>query len=157
MMLLQIDPTFHGPLRALFLTASVCLLISLIQIASTTAFNAILSLQTLALTISYLLPTLFLAIKRVRGQSLPRGPFNLGKRFGLLLNLFGVVYAIYIIIFLPFPPILPVTGSNMNYSGVVVGIVLIWALSDWILNGRKRWTGPKGRFGDSSATKEQVE
>jgi len=37
---------------------------------------------------------------------------------------------------------LPVTGTNMNYAGPVVGIVIIGALLDWIISGRKRFDVP---------------
>jgi choline transport protein len=137
----QVSPNHKIPLRALLLTTTITLLLSLINIASTTAFAAILSLSTLALYISYALPIIFLLIKRFRGQPIPFGPFRLG-RFGLPINIFAVVYAIYVIIFLPFPPQLPVTASNMNYAGPVMGIVLVFALLDWGVRGRKQFQGP---------------
>lgn len=123
---------------------AVIVLLSLIQIGSTTAFNAILSLSTLALYISYVVPIAFMAIKRARNHHIPWGPFRLGK-LGLPTNIFAVVYGVYVIIFLPFLPTQPVTGENMNYAGPVMGAVLLFALVDWFVNGRKRWTGPGSR------------
>lgn len=123
----------------LVIVVIVCL--SLIQIGSTTAFNAILSLSTLALYISYVIPITFMAIKRARGQHIPWGPFRLGK-LGLPINIWAVIYGVYVIIFLPFPPTLPVTAVNMNYAGPVLGAAILFALVDYGFNGRKRWTGP---------------
>lgn len=134
-------PTLRIPVRCIYLVVVVIVLLSLIQIGSTAAFNAILSLSTLALYISYIVPISFVALKRARGHAIPWGPFRLGK-LGLPVNIFAVVYGIYVIIFLPFPPTLPATGANMNYAGPVLGAVLLFALGDWALNGRKRWTGP---------------
>lgn len=42
-----------------------------------------------------------------------------------------------------FPPELPVTGSNMNYCIVAFAIVLIISIIQWIVDGRKNYTGPK--------------
>ena len=116
-------------------------LLSLINIASSTALNAILSLSTLALYVSYMIPITLMTIKRLRRQPLEFGPFSLG-RFGLPINVFALVYGIFVSIFLPFPPTLPVTGETMNYSGPIFGLVLLFALADWLLRGRKFYTGP---------------
>ena len=117
------------------------MLLSLVIIASTATFNAILSLSTLALYISYLIPTLFIAIKRSKREQIAWGSFTLG-RYGLPINIFAIIYAIYLIIFLPFPPLQPVTWENMNYAGPVMGVVLIFALLDWFLQGKRRFSGP---------------
>jgi LPXTG-motif cell wall-anchored protein len=48
---------------------------------------------------------------------------------------------------MPFPQLLPVTGSNMNYAGPLLGAVILGALLDWIISGHKRFqvpTAPKG-------------
>jgi amino acid transporter len=50
----RVDPTYKIPLRALCLVATCIFALSFIQIGSTAAFNAILSLSTLGLYISYL-------------------------------------------------------------------------------------------------------
>lgn len=135
------SPRHKIPLRALFLVVSIIMLISLIVIGSTAAFNAIISLSTLALYVSYIIPIILLLIKRFRNQPVEWGPWSLG-RWGLPINLFAVGYAIFIIIFLPFPPMLPVTWLNMNYSGPIMGLVLIFALVDWFTFGKRRWRGP---------------
>lgn len=129
----------------------VCLL-GLINIASTTAFNAILSLATLSLYISYLMPIVIFAVRKIQQQPIRYGPFRLGA-FGLYINIFAVVYGVFICIFLPFPPEQPVTETNMNYSSPVFGFVLLFSLCDWFVRGRKRYIGPirevaQGRIDD---------
>jgi choline transport protein len=115
----------------------------LINIGSTTALYAILSVSTIALYISYMLPILFLLIHRLRAKHIAYGPFKLGP-FGILLNIFSLLYGIYILIWLPFPPFLPVTGTNMNYGGPVMGAVILFALVDGFVWGRKRFQVPLG-------------
>lgn len=42
-----------------------------------------------------------------------------------------------------FPPVLPVTGNNMNYCIVAFAVILIISLIQWFIDGRKNYTGPK--------------
>ncbi|KAF3028861.1 hypothetical protein E8E15_007503 [Penicillium rubens] len=140
-----VDPTYKIPLRALFLVASCIFALSFIQIGSTAAFNAILSLSTLGLYISYLIPLVLLVLKRFTApQDIPRGTFSLGK-LGLPMNLLAILFATYFVIFLPFPATVPVTAENMNYAGPVLGVVILFACVDWIVRGRHKWEGPKMR------------
>jgi choline transport protein len=136
-----VHPTLRIPLNALGLVITVVVLLTLISIGNTTAFFAILSLNTLALYISYIIPILFFTLAKLRGDDIRYGPFRLG-RFGILINIFAIIYAIFIAIFLPFPPIVPVTAQNMNYGGPVMGFVILMAIVDWLVTGRKRFKAP---------------
>ncbi|OOQ88338.1 amino acid permease [Penicillium brasilianum] len=143
-----VDPTYKIPLRALLLVATCIFALSFIQIGSTAAFNAILSLSTLGLYISYLIPLVLLVLKRFTApQEIPRGTFSLGK-LGLPTNLVAILFATYFAIFLPFPSTLPVTAENMNYAGPVLGFIMLFACVDWIVRGRHKWEGPMLRTYD---------
>jgi choline transport protein len=120
------------------LVAVVSFILSLIYVGSSTAFNAIISLQAMGLSISYVVPITFLMIQKMRGRKIPYGPYTLG-RFGVAINLFALAYLIFVILWMPFPQILPVTGSNMNYAGPLLGAVILGALIDWMIGGRKRF------------------
>lgn len=140
-----VDPTYKIPLRALCLVASCTFVLSFIQIGSTAAFNAVLSLSTLGLYISYLIPLILLVLKRFTSPwNIPQGTFSLGK-FGLPMNLLAILFSSYFVIFLPFPATVPVTAENMNYAGPVLGFVMLFACGDWIVRGRHQWKGPKMR------------
>ncbi|KJK60991.1 amino acid permease GABA permease [Aspergillus parasiticus SU-1] len=131
------------PLRALFLVSAIIILLAVINIGSTTAFNALLSLATLGQYISYLIPIVFLLIKRIRApQEVRWGSFRLGI-WGIPLNIFVIMYGIYIVIFLPFPPHYPVTAQNMNYAAPVFLAVVFFAIIDWFVRGHKCWQGPR--------------
>lgn len=127
----------------------VVMLLSLINIASSVALNAILSLTTLALYISYLIPITLLLLKRIRKEHIDFGPFTLG-RFGFLVNLYAIFYGVFIIIFLPFPPFLPVTGPTMNYAGPVFIGVFFFALGGWVVRGRRQFRGPVREVSEES-------
>ena len=139
----QINPTLHIPLNSLLLDTTIAVLLLLISVGSTTAFFAIVSLNTLSLYISYIIPLVFFTVSKLRGEYIPYGPFNFrNKTVGLVVNFFAIAWAVFIAIFLPFPYIVPVTGSNMNYGGPVMAAVILWALVDWLVSGRKRWKAP---------------
>ena len=137
-------PDLRIPLNTLGLVTIVVVLLNLINIGNTTAFYAIISLGTLALYISYIIPMIFFTLAKLRGDPIAFGPFRLG-RFGLPINIFAIIYAVFIAIFLPFPPTVPVTAANMNYGGPVMGVVILFALLDWAISGRKRFKAPIGK------------
>ena len=134
------------PLNALGLVTIIIALLMLINLGSSTALFAILSLSSIALMMSYVLPIIFFALAKMRNDHIPYGPFRMG-RVGLPVNIFAIVYGIYILVWLPFPPYMPVTAVNMNYSGPILGGILIFALVDWSVWGRKRFQIPVDRVG----------
>lgn len=69
------------------------------------------------------------------------GRWNLG-RYGTAINVFTLVYTAWVIIFLPFPGTLPVTGLNMNYAGPIFGAVLLFTSTLWLFRANKCWAGP---------------
>lgn len=131
-------------LNALGLMSGVCWLLSFIYIGSSTAFNAIISLTSIGLHISYILPIRFIIPRKIRGPPVAFGPFKLGK-WGIPINLFSLVYLFFVIIWIPFPIELPVTGSNMNYAGPILLVVIIGAVIDWFISGHKRFDFPIAR------------
>lgn len=70
------------------------------------------------------------------------GQWNFGKKAGIVVNIIGLIYTVYATIWLPFPNYLPVTATNMNYSGPVLGAVLLFAVSLWVVRARRQWGGP---------------
>ncbi|KAF2245290.1 amino acid transporter [Trematosphaeria pertusa] len=143
--LAYVHPTLKLPVNALLLLCAVVTALSLIYIASATAFNALISLQALALHVSYFFPIMFMLLRKLRGPPPPYGPFKLGP-FGIPLNVFALCYLVYVVLWMPFPQILPVTKDNMNYAGPIFGAVVVGALGDWFISGRKRFQMPVTRY-----------
>jgi hypothetical protein len=86
-------------------------------------------------------------IRKLRGPKLEFGPFSLG-RWGLPINLLSLFYLLFVILWMPFPSVLPVTRETMNYAGPVFLVVITGALVDWFINGHKRFEVPAARPGD---------
>jgi choline transport protein len=139
-------PTKRLPINALILLAVVTTCLSLIYIASATAFNALISLQAIALHISYFLPILFILIRKIRGPTPPYGPFSMRSSVGVPVNVFALCYIIFVVLWMPFPQILPVTRDNMNYSGPIFLAVLLGALAHWLFRARKTFKIPVQRY-----------
>jgi len=128
------------PVNALALISVISFLLSFIYIGSSTAFDAIIALSAFGLHVSYICPIFFFMIWKIRGKA-EMGPFSLGK-WGLLINLLSLGYLLYVVMWMPFPTILPVTAANMNYAGPVFLVILFGALLDWAISGRKRFEVP---------------
>ena len=117
------------------------MLLNLINIASSTAFNAIVSLTTISLYASYMLPIAIMIQRRLGKDQVAFGPFTLG-RFGLPVNMVGILWGIFVVIFEVFPSKMPVTAANMNYASLVFGSTIIFSLVTWFLYGAKVFKGP---------------
>lgn len=123
------------------------MLLNLIYIGSSEAFSAIISLTTLTLYCSYVLPVIIMVIRRFEKKPLHFGPFSLGK-FGLPVNILGILWGIFTVAFVILPKEMPATAANMNYAPVVFGAALIFSLTLWIVWGRKVYHGPVNELGE---------
>ncbi|KAH7126611.1 amino acid/polyamine transporter I [Dendryphion nanum] len=148
----QVHPKFKVPVNALVLVASCLCILALINVGSSAAFNAFISLPALALYISYFFPIFFLFLRRLSRarSSIQWGPFKLGF-FGPFINLGAMCYLVFSIIWMPFPTMLPVDQLNFNYAGPIIGAVIVGALLDWCISGRKRFQVPVARLNPGSA------
>ncbi|OAL04670.1 hypothetical protein IQ06DRAFT_313825 [Phaeosphaeriaceae sp. SRC1lsM3a] len=144
----RVQPKFKLPINALCFVALCLFLLAIINIGSSTAFNAFISLPALALYISYFFPIFFLFWRRIVSQNqspILWGPFKLGKA-GPIVNMGAMAYIIFVLVWMPFPGALPVDRWNMNYAGPIAGAVIIAAGVDWCVNGRKRFNVPVASF-----------
>ena len=126
------------------------MLLNLINIASSTAFSAVISLTTLALYVSYMLPVAVMISRRLSWNNKPSlGPFNLG-RFGLLVNILAILWGIFTVVFVTFPTEMPATAGNMNYASLVFGGTVIFSFITWFLYGRNEYQGSFNELGEDT-------
>jgi choline transport protein len=138
-----LSPKREIPVVSLLCSTFVVILLGALNIASTTAFAAILSLTIVGLNLSYLMPIILLIYRRVFTPSLlVYGPFKLGK-FGVFVNFLSIAFLVFTSIFLLFPTVMPVTPQNMNYASTVLGGVLVLVTIDYYFRARKSYTGPQ--------------
>ncbi|KAK5125315.1 hypothetical protein LTR85_000424 [Meristemomyces frigidus] len=136
-----VHPKLMIPLNAILVTYGFTILLSLINLGSTIAFNAIISLQLLALMMTYAISIGCLTLKRLRGQALPTGRWSLG-RFGLPINIFAFFYSCFSIVFVCFPVSTPVAADSMNWAIVMFTGVMVIAGVYYAVHARHVYEGP---------------
>jgi amino acid transporter len=137
----KIHPKLNSPVRATIAVSTMVTCLGCIYIASTTAFQALISSYIVLSTLSYLgaiLPHILTGRKNI----VP-GPFYMGKRIGFFVNVAAAVYILVTVVFFCFPPVFPVTVHNMNFtSAIVAGLVAMTAIW-WAFCGRRNYKGPR--------------
>ncbi|KAK1245846.1 hypothetical protein MKX07_004915 [Trichoderma sp. CBMAI-0711] len=128
-----VDPTWQVPGRALWLQAFLISLVGVLYLFANTVLEAILSVSTIALTVSYAMPIIVLLI--VGRDKLPPGEFRLG-RLGTPLNVVSIIYCAITTVFFLFPGAPNPAPSDMNYAIAVFGVMLVAAVAFWFVKGR---------------------
>lgn len=133
----HVDPVWQVPARSLWGQGVVIGLVGILYLFSNTVLEAILSVSTIALTVSYAMPILALLV--VGRDKLPSGgTFKLG-RWGPWLNWVSIVYCVITTIFFLFPGSPNPAPSDMNYAIAVFGVMLIIALAFWFIQGSRTY------------------
>lgn len=129
------------PLRAVTVSLLVTTLLSLINLGSSVALNAINSLGTVSLLASYMATIGCLVWRRLYGAPLPSSRWSLG-RYGLAINIVALLFLLPVIFFVVWPLEMPVTVENMNWSPVMFFGVLAIAAVYYFVKARFEYTGP---------------
>jgi amino acid transporter len=137
-----VHPKLHIPANAIATTCLITCLLALINIGSSVAFNAIISLQIVALMFSYAISISCVLYRRLaHPELLPPARWSLGK-WGVLINSVGLAYAIFAFFWCFWPGETPVDAESMNWGVVMfVGVAIVCALS-YAVQGRKIYKGP---------------
>jgi choline transport protein len=143
------------PTNAVLLCFAVTSLLSLINIGSTAAFNAFLSLATIAFYFSYGLPILVFLLRRFDPKNpITFGPWRMSRMMGIVSNVLALMFCTFLIIFLPFPSFLPVTALNMNYAAPIFIGVMGFAIIFYFVYGHKYYVGPIKEITGSEASSQ---
>ncbi|CAD6586199.1 MAG: hypothetical protein ASARMPRED_002470 [Alectoria sarmentosa] len=154
---LQIQPKTTIPFLAILITSFIACLIGLINIGSSTAFNDVISLGVSSLYASYIITESLLLWRRCTGaigkatdvagdvgeaNRLVWGPFHLPGVFGVIVNAWAVVFGLIVFFFSFWPVATPVTAARMNFSVLMTGSVVLFAVLYYVLWARKTYEGP---------------
>ncbi|KAJ5267107.1 hypothetical protein N7478_009915 [Penicillium angulare] len=138
----KIDSKRKIPTNAIILSCTISCLLALINIGSSTAFNAIISLNTAALMFTYTVSISCVIYRKIwHPDTLPVARWSLG-RFSLPINIIGLLYCIFAMFWSFWPTELPVTPDNFNWSVVIFVAVFILSLVMYAVQGRKEYDGP---------------
>ncbi|KAJ3929545.1 MAG: amino acid transporter [Lentinula lateritia] len=134
----QINSYTQTPVNAVWLVmliAGICGVLGF----SVTALNSLAGSAVIGLYTSYTFP-IFLSVIGGREKITP-GPFTLG-RLSKPIGWIAVTWVTFIVIMLLFPPGSRTTGSDMNYSIVIMGAVFVFATAWWMFSAKKWFHGP---------------
>ncbi|KAJ7847536.1 amino acid/polyamine transporter I [Mycena leptocephala] len=141
---LPFSPFFHRinsvtgtPVNCVWLSAVGAILLGLLAFAGPSAINAIFSLAVACQYVVYSIP---ISARFLGGKEFKRGPFHLGV-FSLPVAVIAVVWMNFMIVVLMFPVSPIVDSASMNYSCVVLGGTLSFAVAYYYIPkvGGKYW------------------
>ncbi|KAI3324961.1 amino acid transporter-like protein [Xylariaceae sp. AK1471] len=154
----RVNPNTNIPTNSVITTSIIAVILSLVNIGDTTAFNGVVSIAIAALFSSYLISAGLLLYRRLTsgirtispddvltnttGSSLTWGPWRLPGALGIANNVFSCLYLVYILFFSFWPANQHVTAQNFNYAVLVTGAVLLFSMLYYILWARKVYSGP---------------
>ncbi|KAK3378739.1 amino acid/polyamine transporter I [Lasiosphaeria ovina] len=136
----KVDARAETPIWALALTTVVQMLLGLINLGSSSAFLAFVSVGVISLAVSYAIPICISMWHRRREVNGAR--WTMGPKIGWPVNAVAVLWIAFETVLFSMPQVLPVDEVTMNYAIVVfVGFMALSAL--WYgVYARKVYKGP---------------
>ncbi|ANB14454.1 Hnm1p [Sugiyamaella lignohabitans] len=132
----HVDTYWHVPARSLWAQGVIIAVVGVLYLFASTVLEAILSVSTIALTISYGMPIAALVL--VGRDKLTPGPFHLG-RYGMFCNIVSIIYCCVTTVFFFFPGGPDPAPADMNYAIAVFGVMMVIALAFWFIKGRRTY------------------
>lgn len=141
----KVNRRFGVPVYALGLVTVVQMLLGFINLGSTSAFTAFVSVGVQALALSYALP---IGCSLFSGrQEVNQARWTMGPMVGTIVNVVALCWISFEMVLFSMPTALPVTAASMNYASVVlVGfgtIAAVW----YAIHSRKAYKGPPASEG----------
>lgn len=133
----KVDPVWRSPVRATWAQGVIAGLIGVLYLFADAVLSAILSVSTIALTISYAMPIAVLLF--VGRDKLPATRcFNLG-RYGTACNFVSIIYCSITTVFFFFPGDPNPGVADMNWAIAVFGVMLVIAVGFWFVQGYRSY------------------
>ncbi|KAF1816193.1 amino acid permease 2 [Eremomyces bilateralis CBS 781.70] len=137
----KINSWTKTPVNGVWLVVAFCSCLTLIAIGNTQTFVAIFSITAPALDISYIAVIIAHRVYENRVRFI-EGPYTMGK-WSKPVNAIAVAWVCLISVVLFFPPIRPITASNMNYAICIAVFIGMVSMGWWFLSARRYYTGPR--------------
>lgn len=155
----QISTSRQLPVPALIVSVTIAWLLAIIRIGSNVAMENIVSMAVSAIYLSYLMVSVLLFVRRVRGDislyndsedeiinvpgaNLVWGPFRCPGILGTIINGYAIIYITIIIFFSFWPSTMDPTIATMNWSILAIGSAIFFAILYYIFHARHVYTGP---------------
>ena len=138
----KVDPKLEVPVNSVTVTCMFTILLSLINIGSDAAFNAIVSLNLTSLMITYVVSIGCVLYRRLKHpELLPKCRWSLG-RWGVPVNAFAVLYSAHVFFWCFWPQTTSNAPADFNWSVLMFMVVLLVSIVDWVFRARKVYAGP---------------
>ena len=134
----KVNPTLGVPLYALGLTTVVQMLLGLINLGSSSAFLAFVSVGVMALAVSYAIPIVISLLHH--RKEVNSAKWTLGPVFGTIANVVAVSWITFEVVLFSMPVAIPVTIVSMNYASVVYVGFAVLAAAWYFIHARKGMT-----------------
>jgi amino acid transporter len=122
-----VNPRLGVPVWSLALLTIIQMLLGLINLGSSSAFTAFVSVGVIALAVAYAIP---ISLSLFHGrEEVNHAPWNCGSLVGSVANVIALAWIAFELVLFSMPTALPVTPVTMNYASVVfVGFMAISAV-----------------------------
>ncbi|OJD35022.1 gaba permease [Diplodia corticola] len=138
----KVDPKLEIPVNSVTVTTAITIALSLINIGSDVAFNAIISLNVVSLMVTYQVSIACILWRRIyHPETLPSCRWSLGK-WGVPVNIAGLLYSSHAFIWSFFPNATPTDLENFNWASVMFVAVGIFSTAYYYARGRHAYKGP---------------
>jgi choline transport protein len=138
-----IHPKLMVPVNAQIVVNCIVFLLGFLYLFAGQAYSALVGSSFILAYIAYFIP---IASVVASGRKFKPGPFYM-RKWGLIVNILSLLWLLAGIVFWQFPFFLPVVGnlaSNMNWTVVVVGGILLLATIWYFAAGSKQYKVPIG-------------
>lgn len=128
------------PLNAILLVTLIQMLLGLINLGSSSAFTAFVSVGVIALAASYAFPIVLSLLHR--RAEVDTAAWNLGHAIGVPVNVIAVAWICFELVLFSMPSALPVSSTSMNYASVVFVGFMTLAGVFYLVYANKIYKGP---------------
>jgi amino acid transporter len=129
----------QSPVFAVWFNVVVAGLLGILFMVNSTAYTAIVSVNTIGSQLSYLVP-IVLRITTSRKTFVP-GPWSLGV-FSVPLGAISSLWLLFTCVLFICPTVAPITAENMNYAILPFVVIMGASTLYYYLFARKWFTGP---------------
>ncbi|KAK4173923.1 putative amino acid permease [Triangularia setosa] len=136
----RVDARHGVPIWALALTTVVQMLLGLINLGSSSAFLAFVSVGVISLAVSYAIPISISMWHRRREVNAAR--WTMGGKIGWIVNIIAVLWIVFETVLFSMPQVLPVDEVTMNYAIVVFLGFMVLSAVWYSVYARKVYVGP---------------
>ncbi|OAA53176.1 Amino acid/polyamine transporter I [Cordyceps fumosorosea ARSEF 2679] len=134
------------PLPALALVTIVQMLLGLVNLGSSSAFTAFVSVGVIGLAAGYLVP---IAVSLATGRrAVSEARWRLRPVIGITVNVVSVLWILFEMVLFSMPQALPATPSSMNYASVVFVGFAVMSAAWYFVGGRQKFKGPPEEIRD---------